>query len=99
MLKSLGEHLRRFANLPMLIIFSNDHDIPMNGMVSNYKNGLLVTCLGIPMIYGINIVHVHNNVYKAICFPHNVGLRVTRDPLLINKIGAATALEISQNHY
>ncbi|PWA55820.1 hypothetical protein CTI12_AA424490 [Artemisia annua] len=74
------------------------NDIPMNGMVSDYKNGLLVTCLGIPMIYGIDIVHVHNNVYKAICFPHNIGLRVTRDPLLIKKIGAATALEISQNH-
>ncbi|PWA80682.1 beta-glucosidase-like protein 2 [Artemisia annua] len=77
-----------------LIVFSNDHDIPMNGMVSDYKNGLLVTCLGIPMIYEIDISHVHNNVYKSISFRHNIGLRVTRDPLLIKKIGSATALKV-----
>ncbi|BFG35003.1 hypothetical protein CerSpe_212770 [Prunus speciosa] len=30
------------------------------------------------MIYGIDAVHGHNNVYKARIFPHNVGLGATR---------------------
>ena len=47
-------------------------------MVNEIQNGALATRLGIPMIYGIDAVHGHNNVYKATIFPHNVGLGVTR---------------------
>ncbi|XP_076911229.1 uncharacterized protein LOC143569128 [Bidens hawaiensis] len=63
-------------------------------MVNDFQNGSLSTRLGIPLIYGIDAVHGHNNVYKATIFPHNVGLGVTRDPILVKKIGAATALEV-----
>ncbi|KAL5767870.1 hypothetical protein ACOSP7_014459 [Xanthoceras sorbifolium] len=63
-------------------------------MVNDYQNGSLSTRLGIPMIYGIDAVHGHNNVYKATIFPHNVGLGATRDPELVKRIGAATALEV-----
>ncbi|XWS71364.1 hypothetical protein CRYUN_Cryun03dG0132400 [Craigia yunnanensis] len=63
-------------------------------MVNSFQKGSLSTRLGIPMIYGIDAVHGHNNVYKATIFPHNVGLGVTRDPQLIKKIGDATALEV-----
>lgn len=63
-------------------------------MVNEFQRGALSTRLGIPMIYGIDAVHGHNNVYKATIFPHNVGLGVTRDPQLVKKIGAATALEV-----
>ncbi|KAG6631957.1 beta-glucosidase BoGH3B-like [Carya illinoinensis] len=63
-------------------------------LVNEIQKGSLSTRLGIPMIYGIDAVHGHNNVYKATIFPHNVGLGVTRDPRLIKKIGAATALEV-----
>ncbi|XP_076953195.1 uncharacterized protein LOC143627198 [Bidens hawaiensis] len=63
-------------------------------MVNDYQNGSLSTRLGIPLIYGIDAVHGHNDAYKATIFPHNVGLGVTRDPELIKKIGAATALEV-----
>ncbi|KAL7137165.1 hypothetical protein ABFS83_10G074200 [Erythranthe nasuta] len=63
-------------------------------MVNNFQNGALSTRLGIPMIYGIDAVHGHNGVYKATVFPHNIGLGVTRDPELVKKIGAATALEL-----
>ncbi|KAL8255756.1 hypothetical protein R6Q59_030823 [Mikania micrantha] len=63
-------------------------------MVNGFQNGSLATRLGIPMIYGIDAVHGNNNVFKATIFPHNVGLGVTRDPELIEKIGAATALEV-----
>ncbi|KAE8037911.1 hypothetical protein FH972_010463 [Carpinus fangiana] len=58
-------------------------------MVNEFQKGSLATRLGIPMIYGIDAVHGHNNVYKATIFPHNVGLGVARQ-----KIGAATALEV-----
>lgn len=47
-------------------------------MVNEIQKGSLSTRLGIPMIYGIDAVHGHNNVYKATIFPHNVGLGVTR---------------------
>ncbi|KAL9230827.1 hypothetical protein vseg_006126 [Gypsophila vaccaria] len=63
-------------------------------MVNEFQTGSLSTRLGIPMIYGIDAVHGHNNVYKATVFPHNVGLGATRDPQLVKKIGAATALEV-----
>ncbi|KAL7154191.1 hypothetical protein ABFS83_04G218800 [Erythranthe nasuta] len=63
-------------------------------MVNGIQTGSLSTRLGIPMIYGIDAVHGHNNVYKATIFPHNVGLGVTRDPELLKRIGAATALEV-----
>ncbi|RDY09047.1 hypothetical protein CR513_06650 [Mucuna pruriens] len=58
-------------------------------MVNQMQKAALSTRLGIPMIYGIDAVHGHNNVYNATVFPHNVG-----DPELIKKIGDATALEV-----
>jgi beta-glucosidase len=49
----------------------------------------------IPLIYGIDAVHGHNNVVGATIFPHNIGLGAARDPGLIRKIGEATALEVA----
>ncbi|GMG98379.1 hypothetical protein Nepgr_000219 [Nepenthes gracilis] len=63
-------------------------------MVNEFQKGALSTRLEIPMIYGIDAVHGHNNVYNATIFPHNVGIGVTRDPELVKRIGAATALEV-----
>ncbi|KMZ67534.1 Beta-glucosidase, family GH3 [Zostera marina] len=63
-------------------------------MVNELQKGALKTRLGIPMIYGIDAVHGHGNVYKATIFPHNIGLGATRDPKLVERIGAATALEV-----
>ncbi|EEF36707.1 hydrolase, hydrolyzing O-glycosyl compounds, putative [Ricinus communis] len=63
-------------------------------MVNDFQKGSLSTRLGIPMIYGIDAVHGHNNVYNATIFPHNIGLGATRDPELVKRIGAATALEV-----
>ncbi|KAL5073306.1 hypothetical protein RYX36_012290 [Vicia faba] len=62
-------------------------------MVNEFQRGALSTRLGIPMIYGVDAVHGHNNVYNATIFPHNVGLGATRDPELVKRIGDATALE------
>lgn len=48
----------------------------------------------IPMIWGTDAVHGHNNVPGATVFPHNIGLGATRNPALLGKIGAITAQEI-----
>ncbi|WOL03113.1 hypothetical protein Cni_G11833 [Canna indica] len=63
-------------------------------MITEMQKAALSTRLGIPIIYGVDAVHGHNNVYKATIFPHNIGLGATRDPALVRKIGAATALEV-----
>ncbi|KAM5584867.1 hypothetical protein ABKV19_004303 [Rosa sericea] len=63
-------------------------------MFNDFQNGSLSSRLGIPMIYGIDVVHGHNNAYKATIFPHNIGLGATMDPELVKKIGSATALEV-----
>lgn len=49
--------------------------------------------LKIPLIYGSDAVHGHNNVVGATIFPHNIGLGCTRDADLVRRIGRATALE------
>ncbi|XP_066317680.1 uncharacterized protein [Miscanthus floridulus] len=63
-------------------------------MVNGMQSGALSTRLGIPIIYGIDAVHGHGNVYKATIFPHNIGLGCTRDPELAQMIGASVALEV-----
>ncbi|MCO5603686.1 hypothetical protein L7F22_057837 [Adiantum nelumboides] len=63
-------------------------------MVDGFQTAALSTRLGIPMIYGIDAVHGHNNVYGATIFPHNIGLGATRDSNLVQRIGTATALEV-----
>ena len=47
-------------------------------MITEMQKSALSTRLGIPIIYGIDAVHGHNNVYNATIFPHNVGLGATR---------------------
>ncbi|CAN5166747.1 exo 1,3/1,4-beta-D-glucan glucohydrolase [soil metagenome] len=49
----------------------------------------------VPLIYGIDAVHGHNNVVGATIFPHNIGLGAMRDPALIRRIGEATAMEVA----
>ena len=52
------------------------------------------TRLKIPILYGIDAVHGHNNVLGAVIFPQNVGLGCTRDAALIEKVERVTAEEI-----
>jgi beta-glucosidase len=49
----------------------------------------------IPVIWGTDAVHGHNNVFGATLFPHNIGLGAAHDPDLIERIGAATASEVA----
>jgi beta-glucosidase len=48
----------------------------------------------IPITWGSDAVHGHNNVTGATLFPHNIGLGAMRNPALMRKIGAATAIEM-----
>lgn len=48
----------------------------------------------IPVIWGTDAVHGHNNVYGATLFPHNIGLGAAHDPALMRKIGRATAMQV-----
>ena len=48
----------------------------------------------IPVLWGTDAVHGHNNLVGATIFPHNVGLGATRDADLVERIGAATAREV-----
>ena len=49
----------------------------------------------IPIMWGTDAVHGHNNVYGATLFPHNIGLGAAHDPDLMERIGAATAEEVA----
>ncbi len=60
-----------------------------------YQTWALKTRLRIPLIYGIDAVHGHNNVDGAVIFPHNIGLGATRNPALVRKAERITALEIA----
>ncbi|NUO60711.1 MAG: beta-glucosidase, partial [Hamadaea sp.] len=64
-------------------------------MYDSFQAGALATPLQIPMIYGVDAVHGHNNVVGATIFPHNIGLGATRDPALVQQIGQAVAEEVS----
>jgi|GEM_PF-183084 len=50
---------------------------------------------GIPIIWGTDAVHGHNNVMGATLFPHNIGLGAANDPSLMRKIGEITAREVA----
>ncbi|WP_312686985.1 glycoside hydrolase family 3 protein, partial [Brevundimonas nasdae] len=49
----------------------------------------------VPLMFGIDAVHGHNNIVGATLFPHNIGLGAARDPDLIRRIGEATAQEVA----
>ena len=49
----------------------------------------------IPVIWGTDAVHGHNNVFGATLFPHNIALGATGNTELLKLIGAATAREVA----
>lgn len=63
-------------------------------MVHAYQDNALATRLGIPMIYGVDAVHGHSNLYGATFFPHNIGLGAANNPDLMVNIGRITAREM-----
>ena len=63
-------------------------------MYDGYQKLALQTRLKIPILYGVDAVHGHNNVLGAVVFPHNIGLGATRDPKLVEEIARLTAEEV-----
>ncbi len=67
-------------------------------MVGEYRAASLVpqaNGVAIPIIFGVDAVHGHNNIPGATLFPHNIGLGAAHDADLVRRIGQATASEVS----
>ncbi|NLP09574.1 glycoside hydrolase family 3 protein, partial [bacterium] len=64
-------------------------------MYDRYQSIALSTRLAIPLLYGVDAVHGHNNVKGAVIFPHNIGLGATRNPGLVARAAEITALEVA----
>ena len=73
--------------------FSNATATDWANMIDAYQAQALSTPLQIPILYGIDAVHGHNNVSGAVIFPHNIGLGATRNPELIRRAAEVTAAE------
>jgi beta-glucosidase len=63
-------------------------------MVDAFQDTALETHLGIPLLYGVDAVHGHNNVVGTVIFPHNIGLGAANNPQLMAEIGRITAAEM-----
>ena len=60
-----------------------------------YHAASLASAAGVPILWGTDAVHGHNNVLGATIFPHNIGLGAADNAALIEEIGAATAAEVA----
>ncbi|GHK04601.1 hypothetical protein SY2F82_63980 [Streptomyces sp. Y2F8-2] len=63
-------------------------------MIDGFQLQAQATRFQIPLIYGVDAVHGHNNLAGATIMPHNIGIGATRDPRLAEKAGAVTASEV-----
>ncbi|MER6632928.1 glycoside hydrolase family 3 N-terminal domain-containing protein [Streptomyces sp. NPDC000987] len=63
-------------------------------MIDGFQLRARATRYQIPLIYGVDAVHGHNNLAGATVMPHNIGLGATRDPRLVEETGAVTASEV-----
>lgn len=63
-------------------------------MYDSYQSYALQTRLGIPLLYGVDAVHGHNNVAGAVIFPHNIALGATRNAALVEQAAQVTRDEV-----
>ncbi|WP_406173764.1 glycoside hydrolase family 3 protein [Streptomyces sp. NBC_00996] len=63
-------------------------------MIDSFQLRARATRFQIPLIYGVDAVHGHNNLVGSTIMPHNIGIGATRDPGLARKAGAVTAAEV-----
>ncbi len=63
-------------------------------MYDGYQARALKTRLRIPLVYGVDGLHGHNNVIGATIFPHNIGLGCSRNGKLVENAARVTAEEI-----
>ena len=83
-------------------VLSGGNDDPREGnsleawtnIYDEVQSEALKTRLAIPVLYGVDAVHGHNNVLDAVIFPHNIALGCTRDQELVEQINRITAKEV-----
>ena len=63
-------------------------------MVKSYQDAATGTRLGIPILYGADMVHGVSHMTGATVFPHNVGLGATHDAALVQQVCQVTATEM-----
>ncbi|MGW2569954.1 glycoside hydrolase family 3 protein [Streptomyces sp. NPDC001537] len=63
-------------------------------MIDGFQLRAQATRFQIPLIYGVDAVHGHNNLVGTTIMPHNIGIGATRDPRLAERTGAVTASEV-----
>ncbi|WP_251095084.1 glycoside hydrolase family 3 N-terminal domain-containing protein [Streptomyces sp. Caat 7-52] len=63
-------------------------------MIDGFQLRTRATRFQIPLIYGVDAVHGHNNLSGATVLPHNIGIGATRDPSLAYRTGEVTAAEV-----
>ena len=59
-----------------------------------YDASIEIKGIKIPVLWGTDAVHGHNNLIGATLFPHNIGLGASRNYSLVKQIGQAIALEV-----
>ncbi|MEM6320883.1 MAG: glycoside hydrolase family 3 protein [Bacteroidota bacterium] len=63
-------------------------------LLDAYQNAAQKTTLQIPLIFGIDAVHGHNNVFGTTIFPHNIGLGAANDEAGLFEMGKIVAEEV-----
>ncbi|HEY6327710.1 MAG TPA: glycoside hydrolase family 3 N-terminal domain-containing protein [Blastocatellia bacterium] len=63
-------------------------------MYNRIQSEALKTRLGIPLLFGVDAVHGHNNVLNAVIFPQNIAMGCTRNPQLVEEESRITAEEV-----
>ncbi|MFG2931774.1 glycoside hydrolase family 3 N-terminal domain-containing protein [Streptomyces achromogenes] len=63
-------------------------------MIDAFQLRAQATRFQIPLVYGVDAVHGHNNLTGATILPHNIGIGASRDPQLAYETGAVTASEV-----
>jgi beta-glucosidase len=84
-------------------VLSGGNSDPDNGntapdwlaFVNGFASEALQTPLKIPLLYGIDAVHGHNNIDGATVFPHHLGLGATHDARLVEHAERITAEEVA----
>ena len=84
-------------------VLSGGGSVPGKNTVADWRNMIgqmqaaaAETRLGIPVIYGVDAVHGHNNLAGAVIFPHNSGLGASPDGRGAFTAGKETAKAIRQ---
>ena len=96
----VDSHVEKITNLNLGSVLSGGGSVPSPNtptawadMVDRYQSAALKTRLHIPLLYGVDTVHGHGNMYGATVFPHNIGLGATRDPELVADVEHIAAEE------